>query len=150
MAREALFVPESIPINDLLVTFRARRQHIAIVLDEYGQTAGLVTLEDLLEEIVGDLQDGPHVDPPEIERFEDGTARLDGRVLIKEINAEFELDLSDPHYDTIAGFILGRLGRIPQVGDQVEDAESGIRLSVERMDRMRIAQVMLAPITLVE
>ena len=146
LAREALFVPESIPINDLLVTFRARRQHIAIVLDEYGGTAGLVTLEDLLEEIVGDLQDGLLVEPPEIERLPDGSARLDGRVLIKEINAEFGLELTDPYYDTIAGYILGKLGRIPQVGDQVEDMEAEIRLTVEQMDRMRIALVTLTPL----
>jgi putative hemolysin len=146
LAREALFVPESIPINDLLVTFRARRQHIAIVLDEYGGTAGLVTLEDLLEEIVGDLQDGLLVEPPEIERLPDGSARLDGRVLIKEINTEFGLELTDPYYDTIAGYILGKLGRIPQVGDKVEDLEAEIRLTVEKMDRMRIAQVTLTPL----
>jgi CBS domain containing-hemolysin-like protein len=146
LAREALFVPESIPINDLLVTFRARRQHIAIVLDEYGGTAGLITLEDLLEEIVGDLQDGLQIDPPEIQRLPDGSARLDGRVLIKEINQEFELDLMDPYYDTIAGYILGKLGRIPQVGDQVEDLEAEIRLTVEKMDRMRIALVTLTPL----
>jgi len=146
LAREALFVPESLPINELLLTFRARRQHIAIVLDEYGGTAGLVTLEDLLEEIVGDLQDGPKIDPPEIQRLPDGSARLDGRVLIKEINEEFDLELTDPYYDTIAGYILGKLGRIPRVGDQVDDAEAEIRLTVEKMDRMRIALVTMTPL----
>ena len=143
IAREALFVPESTPINDLLVTFRARHQHIALVLDEYGGTSGLITLEDLLEEIVGDLQDSFEDVLPEIQRLPDGSARIDGRVLIKEINDEFELELVDPHYDTIAGFILGRLGRVPQVGDVVEEIEAGILLIVEQMDRLRIAQVTL-------
>jgi putative hemolysin len=143
IAREALFVPESTPINNLLVTFRARHQHIALVLDEYGGISGLVTLEDLLEEIVGDLQDSFTDQPPEIQHMPDGSARIDGRVLIKEINDEFELGLVDPHYDTIAGYILGRLGRVPEVGDTIQDAQAGIQLTVEQMDRLRIASVML-------
>jgi CBS domain containing-hemolysin-like protein len=112
-------------------------------LDEYGGTSGLVTLEDLLEEIVGDLQDSFDEEPPEIQHLPDGSARIEGRVLIKEINDEFELELIDQHYDTIAGFLLGRLGRVPEVGDTVEDSESGILLTVEKMDRLRIASVML-------
>jgi CBS domain containing-hemolysin-like protein len=141
LVREALFIPGSVAVNDLLVTFRQRRQHIAIVLDEYGGTTGLVTLEDLLEEIVGDVQDPFDVEPPAIEHLPDGSARIDGMTLIEEINAAFGLNLADSIYDTIAGFMLGRLGRIPQPGDTVEDPESGIRLRVEEMERLRIARV---------
>jgi CBS domain containing-hemolysin-like protein len=141
LARETLFVPASVAVNDLLVTFRQHKQHIAIVLDEYGGTAGLVTLEDLLEEIVGDVQDPFDTQPPAIEHLPDGSARVDGMTLIEEINAEFGLNLEDENYDTIAGYVLGRLGRIPQPGDAVEDPQAGIRLRVDSMERLRIARV---------
>jgi CBS domain containing-hemolysin-like protein len=146
LVREALFVPASVPVNDLLITFRQNKQHIAIVLDEYGGTAGLVTLEDLLEEIVGDVRDAFDAEPPPIERLPDGSARLDGMALIEEINAEFGLDLADENYDTIAGFVLGRLGRIPQPGDSVDLPGLGIRLRVVTMERLRIARVGLEKI----
>jgi len=141
LVREAFFVPESIPVNDLLAQFRVRRQHIAITLDEYGGTAGMVTLEDLLEEIVGDMQDSVELEPPPIQLLPDGSSRIDGMTLIEEINQAFGLELDDPNYDTIAGYLLGRLGHIPQTGETFEDTEAGIRLRVEQMERLRIAQV---------
>jgi len=143
LLREALFVPETIAVNDLLHEFRARRQHMAIVLDEYGGTAGLVTLEDLLEEIVGEVRDPFETTPPSIQTLPDGTALVDGLTLIDEINQYFNLDLYDPNYDTIAGYVLGRLGHIPKVGDVIEDPQEGVRLRVDSMDRLRIARVAL-------
>jgi CBS domain containing-hemolysin-like protein len=147
LARDALFVPESIPVNDLLVQMRARRQHIAITLDEFGGTAGLVTLEDLIEEIVGDVRDPFDVHQPDIQPLSDGTALLDGMALIEEINDAFGASLYDPDYDTIAGYMLGKLGRIAQIGDEVVDTENGFRLRVESMDRLRIARIHLTRIT---
>ncbi len=144
LAREALFVPETISVNDLLHQFRARRQHMAIVLDEFGGTAGLVTLEDLLEEIVGDVRDPFDAAPPPIQSLPDGTALIDGLSLITEVNQHFGLHLTDDNYDTIAGFFLGRLGRIPKVGDQVNDPANGITLRVQAMDRLRIARLSLS------
>jgi putative hemolysin len=144
LARDAIFVPENVPVNDLLVQFRNRRQHMAIVLDEYGGTAGLVTLEDLLEEIVGVISDPFDSEPPSIEHLPDGSALIDGMTLIDEINHVFGLHLSDPNYDTIAGYVLGKLGRIPQAGDYFEDPTEGICLKVETMDRLRIARVALS------
>ncbi len=141
LAREALFVPETISVNDLLHQFRARRTHIAIVLDEFGGTAGLVTLEDLLEEIVGEVSDAFESRLPTIQPQPDGSSLVDGLALIEEINEHFGLELSDPNYDTIAGYVLGKLGRIPQVGDVVEDKENGIQIKVNAMDHLRIAQV---------
>lgn len=141
LAREALFVPETISVNDLLHQFRARRTHIAIVLDEFGGTAGLVTLEDLLEEIVGEVSDAFEARLPAIQPQPDGSSLVDGLALIEEINEHFGLELSDPNYDTIAGYVLGKLGRIPQVGDVVEDKENGIQIKVNSMDHLRIAQV---------
>ncbi|HLA97000.1 MAG TPA: hemolysin family protein [Anaerolineales bacterium] len=141
LAREAIFVPETIPISALLRQFRADRQHIAIVLDEYGGTAGLVTLEDLLEEIVGEVSDPFDKINPEIQLLPDGSAMIDGLALIEEVNQELGLDLHDPDYDTIAGYALGKLGRIPRQGDVIEADE--IRLKVESMDGMRIARLLL-------
>jgi putative hemolysin len=143
LAREALFVPESISVNDLLVHMRARHQHMAITLDEFGGTAGLVTLEDLLEEIVGNVQDPFDVDRQEIEQLADGSALVNGMAQIEEVNEHFGLNLYDPNYDTIAGFVLGKLGRIAQVGDKVADEEQKILLEVESMDRLRIARIHL-------
>ena len=142
LARETFFVPEAIPVNELLRQLRARRQHIAIVLDEYGGTAGLVTLEDLMEEIVGEVSDPFDVDEPEIQTLPDGTALIDGFSLIEEVNEELELTLTDPHYDTIAGYMLGRLGRIARQGDVIDS--QGIRLRVVAMDGLRIARIALS------
>jgi putative hemolysin len=141
LAREAFFVPEAIPVNKLLRQFRTRRQHIAIVLDEFGGTSGLVTLEDLLEEIVGEVSDPFDSDSPEIQTFPDGTALIDGFALIEEVNDELELQLKDPNYDTIAGYILGKLGRIARQGDMVEG--DGVRMRVEAMDGKRIDRISL-------
>lgn len=143
LMREAIFVPETLRVVNLLERFRARRQHIAIVLDEYGGTAGLVTLEDLLEEIVGEVSD-PFDTEPDIQPLPDGSHLIDGLTLIEDVNEHFGLNLSDPHYDTIAGFILGRLGRVAKVGDTV--VVDGVRLRVEAMDGLRIARVSLTPL----
>lgn len=144
LAREALFVPETASVNHLLVHMRARRQHMAITLDEFGGTAGLVTLEDLLEEIVGEMRDPFDIGHPDIQPQTDGSAIINGMVMIEDINQHFGLNLYDPDYDTIAGFMLGRLGRIAQVGDQIEDEEHAIRLRVDSMDRLRIARIHLS------
>ncbi|HID84074.1 MAG TPA: HlyC/CorC family transporter [Anaerolineales bacterium] len=142
-AREALFVPETLPVNALLVQFRERKQHIAIVIDEYGGTAGLVTLEDLIEEIVGDIEDffdrsaGPAIQP-----LPDGSVLIDGLTLIEDVNGKLGLHLEDPNYDTIAGYVLGRLGHIPKTGEAVELAD-GRRLRVLAMDGLRIAKLRL-------
>ncbi len=141
LAREALFVPETISVNDLLREFRIRRMHIAIVLDEYGGTAGLVTLEDLLEEIIGEISDPFDRGGPDIQPQPDGSSLLDGLMLIDEVNEHFGLSLENPNYDTIAGFILGRLNRIPKVGDVIEIPEQSLSLKVISMDHLRIAQV---------
>lgn len=142
LAREALYVPETVTVNALLHKFRTHRQHIAIVMDEYGGTAGLVTLEDLLEEIVGEVSDPFDASTPEIQPLSDGTWSIDGLALIDEVNAALGLYLRDEHYDTIAGYVLGRLDRIPAVGDVVEG--DGARLRVEAMDGLRVARLIVA------
>jgi putative hemolysin len=148
LVREALFVPETISVQDLLKKFRASRQHIAIVMDEYSGTAGLITLEDILEEIVGEVSDPFDAVQPEIQIFQDGTALIDGLALIEEVNHAFGIELDDPHYDTIAGYILGKLGRIAKVDDVVE--AGGVRMQIKSMDGMRISQIELTPLTVSE
>jgi CBS domain containing-hemolysin-like protein len=145
LVRESIFVPESIPVDTLLARFRQRRQHIAIVLDEFGGTAGLVTLEDLMEELVGDVQDAFDRAEPEIRRLSDTAAQIDGLALIEEVNEAFDLSLSDPNYDTIAGYVLGRLGHVGKVGDVTEAINNGkrLRFRIEAMDGLRIALLRL-------
>lgn len=144
LMREALFLPETVSIADLLAHFRRARQHIAILVDEYGGTAGLVTLEDLLEEIVGDIGDLFEPPTPHIQRLPDGSVLLDGLMTIDEANEALNLALSDPFYTTIGGLVMGRLDRIPEAGDEVV-LEDGRRLRVEEMDGMRVARVRLIP-----
>ncbi len=141
LIREALFVPETIRLDALLQQFRVKRQHLAIVLDEYGGTAGLVALDDLMAQIVGEVRDSFDKSAPAIQRLPDGSALVDGLTLIEEVNEHFGLSLRDEHYDTIAGFVMGRLGRMAKVGDTLE--ADGVRLKVETLDGLRIARLSL-------
>ncbi len=142
LMRDALFLPETVSVADLLAHFRRARQHIAILVDEYGGTAGLVTLEDLLEEIVGDIGDLFEPPVPQIQHLPDGSVLLDGRMTLTEVNEALSLSLSDPFYTTVGGLVMGRLDRIPAVGDEVV-LEDGHRLRVEEMDGRRVARVRL-------
>jgi CBS domain containing-hemolysin-like protein len=139
--RAVLYVPENTSVSSLLRQFRDNRLHIAIVMDEFGGNAGLITLEDLLEEIVGEVSDPFDLSAPEIQPQPDGSALIEGLALIEEVNEHLGLALVDDDYDTIAGYFLGRLGRIPEVGDSV--VSEGLRLRVEEMDGMRIARLSL-------
>jgi len=141
--REALFVPENISVNDLMHQFRSSRTHIAIVLDEFGGTAGLVTLQDLLSEIIGEVRDSFDSNRPQIQAQPDGSTLINGMTPIEEVNNHFGLKLEEPNYDTIAGFVLGRLGHIPQEGEMVVDRANHILLKVTSMERQRIVRVML-------
>ena len=145
LAREALFVPETLTVRSLLERFRIMHQHIAIIMDEFGGTAGLVTLEDLMEEIVGEVSGPFDKTQPSFIRQPDGSILIDGMTLIEDVNRHLGLNLEEPHYDTIAGYMLGRLGRIPNENDEVE--ENGVRLKVAAMDGLRIAKVSLERVT---
>ena len=121
--RPALFVPESQSVDDLLHELQRRRVHMAIVLDEYGGTAGLVTIEDLLEEIVGEIQDEFDEEEPMKVQVRDGEAILDGRADIDQLGTLIEPALTledDEEYDTVGGFVYHRIGRVPVVGDTIE------------------------------
>jgi CBS domain containing-hemolysin-like protein len=135
--REAIFLPETARINTALRTFRDQRERVAIVLDEYGGTAGMLTLEDILEEIAGDLPDQFDADEaPEIIQKQDGEWQVSGMALIEDVNDALNLSLIDENYDTIGGYVMGKLERIPKKGDEVKIDH--VHFRVERVDGMRI------------
>jgi len=140
--RPALFVPESQAVDDLLNELQRRRVHMAIVLDEYGGTAGLVTIEDLLEEIVGDIQDEFDEEEPMKVILRDGEAILDGRADIDEmgelVDPPLELE-DDEEYDTVGGFVYHRIGRVPVVGDTV--AVDPFTITVIKVTGRRVGKV---------
>jgi putative hemolysin len=143
LLRPPVFVPESMSIDDLLHELQRRKVHIAIVLDEYGGTAGLVTIEDLLEEIVGEIQDEYDTDEPATVRLSDTEARVDGLVSIEELGELFDLQLALPdedEYDTVGGLIFHRLGAVPKPGDRIDI--DGLSLTVESTDGRRVGKVL--------
>jgi putative hemolysin len=146
LMRPPLFVPESMTIDDLLHKLQGRRVHLAIVLDEYGGTAGMVTIEDLLEEIVGDIQDEYDAEEPLTVRLSDTEARVDGRVSVDDLADLFDIDLSNledsEEYDTVGGLIYHRIGGVPRPGDRIELDEKGLTLTVETTDGRRVAKVL--------
>ena len=140
LMRPPLLVPESKLIDDLLTEFRTKRVHIAIVLDEYGGTAGLVTIEDLLEEIVGEIEDEyDHSSADSVVRISDDEAILDGRTSTDSLDELFGYKLEGVDFATVGGLMFDRLGKIPEVGDEVH--VDGLHLAVLRMDGRRIARV---------
>jgi CBS domain containing-hemolysin-like protein len=136
LAFEATFVPETIRIDILLTQFKKRRQQIAIVIDEYGGTAGLVTLADLLEEVFGDLPDEAGEKEPEIVKRPDGSIQLAGRVSIDEVNELFGFGFPSNEAVTMGGLVLDALDRTASIGDEV--IINGLRIRVEKVDRFRI------------
>ena len=131
-------------IDDLLHELQRRKVHIAIVLDEYGGTAGIVTIEDLLEEIVGEIQDEYDVEEPMVVRLSEHEARIDGRADVDELRELFdiELDLEDEEeYDTVGGLMYHRIGGVPTPGNTVE--VSGLTLTVETTDGRRVGKVLV-------
>ncbi len=122
--RKPLLVPDTKPVPQLLGDFQRSEVHLAIVIDEYGGTAGLVTIEDVLEEIVGEIHDEHEPDDeedPQLERVDEHRAEVDGRYHIDDLNEELGLDLpEDEDYDTVAGFLLAQLGRVPETGETLE------------------------------
>lgn len=119
LMREPFFVPATKPVDDLLSEMKRRKVHLAIVLDEHGGMSGVVTLEDLIEEIVGDIFDESDQPERRIVVQENGDVIIDGGELVADLNTQFDLDIPEGDYDTIAGFIFTSLGRMPRPGDQV-------------------------------
>jgi putative hemolysin len=144
ITRTVPFVPESMPLDELMADLRRQKSHLAIIIDEFGGTAGMVTLEDLLEEIVGNVNDEFDAPREPVELLPDGGASLDGLLPIEEVNERFALGIEEPFYDTLGGYIFGQLGRAPVVGDEVA-LPDGRRLRVEELDGLRVSRVLLLP-----
>ncbi len=144
LLRTPVFVPESMSVDDLLHEFQRRKVHLAIVLDEYGGTAGLVTIEDLLEEIVGEIQDEYDEEEPLIVKISDDEARIDGRADVDDLAELFDVTLSledEDEYDTVGGLIYHRIGGVPKPGDRV--SIEGLTLTVETTDGRRVGKVLV-------
>lgn len=146
LVREAVTVPETIAADDLLATISQRGVREAIVIDEYGGTAGMVTFESLMERIVGDLGAGPGA--AWIKPLPDGSAEINGLSLVPDVNERFSLEIDEETYTTIGGYVLGRLNRRARVGDTLEVA--GRQLRVIGVDGLRIARVWLSTPTMPE
>jgi CBS domain containing-hemolysin-like protein len=139
LLRAPYVVPETKDLGALLADFRRTSQHIAVVVDEYGATAGIVTLEDLLEEIVGDIEDEFDLPNELVERLSETTVRIDGSFTIDDFNEEFGTGLETEDFHTVAGFVFGHLGRAAEVGDEV--AEDQVRFRVLETSGSRIQRL---------
>ena len=139
LLRPAYIVPETKDLASLLQEFRRQSNHFAVVVDEYGAMVGICTLEDLLEEIVGEIEDEFDVPEEQIEQLDDDTYRIDGMFPIEDFNERFGTDLPDEDFHTLAGFVFGQLGRAPEPGDDV--AYDGLRFDVLEVQGNRIERV---------
>jgi putative hemolysin len=139
LARPPYFVPEAKPIEALMQAFRRKHLHLAVVVDEYGGVEGICTLEDIVEEIVGEIQDEYDEEEILVTSLSSNRYMVDGSAAIRYINRRFELKLSEEHVNTLAGFLLHSLGSIPEVGDVCE--EDGVRFTVREVEGRRIEQI---------
>ena len=135
------FVPGSKRADALLREFQAKKLHLAVVVDEYGGTAGLVTLEDLLEELVGEIRDEYDEDERLIQRVAPRSFRVSGRLAIDELNTATGLQIPDDAFDTVGGWVLDLFGRVPQKGEKTE--ADGVRVAVEKVERTRVLEVLV-------
>jgi putative hemolysin len=137
---DVLVVPETKPLADLLVEFKERRRHLAVVVDEFGSTAGVITVEDILEQLVGDIEDEFDVSVPEPALEDESVQVLDASLNIRDLETQYGLILPrDAGFETLAGFVLARLQRIPYLGESFD--YDGRRYTVEEMEGHRIARV---------
>ncbi|WP_292364679.1 MULTISPECIES: hemolysin family protein [unclassified Methanoculleus] len=141
---EPYFVPESKKIDELLKELQVKKQHMAVVLDEYGSFTGIVTVEDMLEELVGEIMDEFDEEEPEVQQIEEGVYLVDARAWVEHLNEDLDLDLPlTDTYESIGGLVIDRLGHIPRRGEVVKVEESKITLVVMQMRGRRIVKVKL-------
>jgi len=153
LMKAATFIPDSKPLADLLREMQLSRTHIVIVIDEYGGTAGLLTIEDIIEEIVGEITDESDTDDrPPIEHLVDGAVRVSARLPVDDLDALFGTELDEHEVETVGGLLAQRLGRVPLPGTEAEIA--GLRMRAEggkdERGRMRITTVLVRPVATVE
>jgi CBS domain containing-hemolysin-like protein len=143
LARPARYVPETKRVPDMLREMQGEKFHMAIVVDEYGGTAGLVTLEDIIEELVGEIVDEFDVEDPIVEPLPGGGVRVDARTALDEVNDLLHADLPEGDWDTIGGLLYGRLGHVPVEGESVQ--VDGWQLTAQRIQGRRIGRVRIVP-----
>jgi CBS domain containing-hemolysin-like protein len=141
LARPVAYVPESLPLDQMLIRFRRDRRQLAIVVDEYGGTAGLVTLEDIIEEVVGEILDEFDQEIAPLERLEAGLVRVRGDLLVDELNQLCDLHLAHPESDTVGGLVMVSLGRVAEQGDSI--AVDGVTLEVEAVEGLTVKTVLV-------
>jgi CBS domain containing-hemolysin-like protein len=142
LLRPPYFIPETKNLEELLQDIKKKRVHLAIVIDEYGGTSGLVTIEDLLEQIVGDIQDEYDMEEELFSRNPDGTLTADGRLPIEELEELFDLTIERDKFDTVGGLVFHLAGTIPKKGDIIEG--SGLRITILEADQRRLKRVLIA------
>ncbi|HEY1295064.1 MAG TPA: hemolysin family protein [Chloroflexota bacterium] len=145
LLREPSFVPETKKVDELLHEMQQRRVHLAIVVDEYGGTAGLITIEDLIEEIVGEIQDEYDVEEDLIQEVSEQEALFDARVSIRDVNDTLHLDIEDEDFDTLGGLLYHELGKVPNVGDEVRVDGALVTVLTTTGRRVRKVRVMKVP-----
>ena len=145
LARDVLMLPDTAKLLPTLTEMRRRSTHLAIVLDEYGGTAGIVTLEDLVEELIGDIKDEYDEESAETTRLRSGDIEVDGLLNLDDFADETGVELPDGPYETVAGFLAAQLGRVPSVGD--EGAVDGYKITVMEMDGRRVSRVRVHLVT---
>ncbi len=141
LTREPYFVPEGKKIDDLLNEFQVKKMHMAIVVDEYGGTSGIVTLEDILEEIVGEIRDEFDHEAPLVRKAGEGRYVVEGRTSLDDLGEMLGRELSSEDVDTLGGFLYNLLGRVPEEGEEFE--YEGMTFRIERLEGQRIAEVVL-------
>ncbi|HMB71558.1 MAG TPA: hemolysin family protein, partial [bacterium] len=139
LVRPVIFVPETKKIDELLQEFQQSKNHLAIVVDEYGGTSGMVTLEDVIEEIVGEIEDEYDTQETLVEPLPDGTWRVAAKIDIDDLNEEMNLNLPTENSDTLGGFIYELVGKVPSQGEAVE--YQNLRFVIDRVHRQRIMRV---------
>lgn len=145
ICREPYFVPETKPVKDLLNELRTKKSHLAVIVDEYGGTSGIVTIEDIVEEIIGEIRDEYDMEEDPFVPQDDGTTIVNARTNLDDFEERFQVDLPRGAYDTLGGYIINVLGRVPLKDEEI--FTQGLRLRIFGCDRKRITRVVVSPAT---
>ena len=143
--RKPYFVPEHQKVSELLGDLRAKKTHLAIVTDEYGGTAGIITIEDILEEIVGEIMDEHDDEPPLLSVLDDSSVLVDARLEVEKLGEHFGITLSEGEFESVGGFIIHLLGRIPKVGERIHYGD--LEMTIKSADQRKIHKILIAPRT---
>lgn len=139
IARKAYFIPETMHLENLLREFKKKKVHIAIVVDEYGGTSGLITIEDLIEEVFGEIEDEYDTDEERLISLQDGWILVDGRLEIEELEEHLDIEIPDKDFESVGGFIFHLIGRVPKKGETI--AYPGLEIRIEAADERKVEKV---------